>query len=358
MKYWHPFSGPWKPDRTSESKKWCGICEFGMDLTKAIGDGGRPSDLTHKTQTVSTKIMSLKNKHAAVNRRITNTLKKLDSTIEQYGRKAIIRGYVNNLQEYLKEAKDLNDELIPVIPEKEHKTPLNWYDEQLKRIQEAKLGANAHLDERAEESSNGLSSVKESLSKTSTMVRSSQVAAIWAKMISAEIKAKQLALEEQQRMEEFEKQLKVKRKLELVQDKAERLKFKAGERRKTQEAKDEAARLAAEAAIFEKVQNEDRDPEAPPNRFLDFADESLEFEQSPAVVGHLPIIPKPLTGISHEAEVNRGNVLPNNISNNSNNSQSQLLHSKSLRYQGLINQKKQCHLIIHGLGIYKNSHQL
>ena len=209
MKYWQQFSGPWKPDRTSESKKWCGIWEFGMDFTEAIGDGGRPSDLTHKTQTVSTKIMSLKNKGAAVKRRITNTLKKLDSTIEQYGRKAIIRGYVNNLQEYLKEAKDLNDELISVIPEKEHETALNWYEEQLERVQEAKLGANAHLDERAEESSSGLSSVKVSLSKTSTTARSSQVAAIRAKMTSAEIKLKQLALEEQRRMEEFEKQLEV-----------------------------------------------------------------------------------------------------------------------------------------------------
>ena len=257
--------------------------------------------------------MSFKNKRAAVKRRITNTLKKLDSTIEQYGRKAIIRGYVNNLQEYLKEAKDLNDELIPVIPEKEHETALNWYEEQLERIQEAKLGANAHLDERAEESSSGLSSVKVSLSKTSTTARSSQVAAIRAKMTSAEIKAKQLALEEQRRMEEFEKQLEVKTKRQLVQDEAERLKFKAGEGRTTQKAKDEAARLAAEAAIFEKVQNEDHDPEALPNRLLDFADESLEFEQSAAVVGHLPIIPKPLTGISHEAEVNRGNVLSNNV---------------------------------------------
>ena len=186
-----------------------------MDSTEAIGDGGRPLDSTHKTQTVSTKVMSLKNKRGAVKRRITNTLKKLDSTIEQYGRKAIIRGYVNNLQEYLIEAKDLNDELVSVIPENKHETALNWYEEQLERIQ-AKLEANAHLDERAEESSSGLSSVKLSLSKTSTAARSSQVAAIRAKMTSAEIKAKQLALEEQRRMEEFEKQLEVKRKLELV----------------------------------------------------------------------------------------------------------------------------------------------
>jgi len=56
-------------------------------------------------------------------------------------------------------------------------------------------------------------------------------------------------------MEEFEKLLEVKRKLELVQDEAERFKFKAGERRKTQEAKDEAARLATEAAIFKNAQN-------------------------------------------------------------------------------------------------------
>ena len=116
------------------------------------------------------------------------------------------------------------------------------------------MEANAHLDERAEESFSGLSSVKSSLSKTSTTARSSQTAEIRAKMTSAEIKAKQLALEEQRRIEEFEKQLEVKRKLELVQDEAERLKFKAGERTKTQEARNKAACLAAEAAIFEKAQ--------------------------------------------------------------------------------------------------------
>ena len=64
--------------------------------------------------------MSFKNKRAAVKRRITNTLKKLDSTIEQYGRKAIIGGYVNNLQEHLKEAKDLIH-LISVIQRKNTK---------------------------------------------------------------------------------------------------------------------------------------------------------------------------------------------------------------------------------------------
>ena len=105
-----------------------------------------------------------------------------------------------------------------------------------------------------------MSSVK--LSKTSTAARSSQAAEIRARMTSAEIKVKELTLEEQQRMEEFEKQLEVKRKLKLVEDEAERLKCKAEGRRKTQEAKDEVARLAAEEAIFE---NEHHDPETLPN---------------------------------------------------------------------------------------------
>ena len=99
-----------------------------MDSTKAIDNGGLPLDSAHATQTVSTKVMSLKNKRAAVKRRITNTLEKLESTIEQYGRKAIIRGYVNNLQEYLIEAKYLNDELVSVISENEHETALDWYE--------------------------------------------------------------------------------------------------------------------------------------------------------------------------------------------------------------------------------------
>ena len=111
-------------------------------------------------------------------------------------------------------------------------------------------------------------------------------------------------------MEEFEKQLEVKRKLEIVQDEAVRLKYKAEERRKTQEAKDEATRLAAEAAIFEKAQNEDHDLEALPNRLLDFADESLEFERSNALVGHLP---KSLTSLSLEDEANHGTVLSTNV---------------------------------------------
>ena len=100
----------------------------------------------------------------------------------------------------------------------------------------------------------------------------------------------------------------VKTKLELVQDDAE-----GWRKKKDSGTKDKAAHLAAEAAIFEKGQNEDHDPDAVPNGLFDFADESLEFERSAAVVGDLPIIPNPLTGISHEAEVNHGTVLSNNV---------------------------------------------
>ena len=277
-----------------------------MESTEAT-DGGRRLD---SARTVSTNITSLKNKRAAVKRRITNTLKKLESTIEQYGRKAIIRGYVNNLQEYLNEAKGLNDKLISVIPETEHEATLDWYEEQLERVEDAKLQANAHLDERAEESSSGLSSVKSC--KTSTTRTLSQAAEIRAKMTSAEIKAKQLALEEQRRTVEFEKQLEVKRKLELVQDEAQRLKFMAQERRKTQEAKDEAARLAAEAAILEKVQNTVNDPETLSNRLLDFVDDSLKFIPSSIPDEPLPIVPQPPPGLLQEAGANDGTVLPTN----------------------------------------------
>ena len=129
-------------------------------------------------------------------------------------------------------------------------------------------------------------------------------------------------------MEEFEKQLEVKRKL--ARDEAERVKFKAEERRKTQEAKDEAGRLAAEATIFENAKNEDHNPEALPNRLLDFADESLEFEHSNAVQGHIPIIPKPLSSLnSHEAEGNHETLLSTNVTAEALKSSTSLQQPKS-----------------------------
>lgn len=43
-------------------------------------------------------IATVKTKRAVVKRRITNTLKRLQGAIEQYGRKSIIRRYVNILE--------------------------------------------------------------------------------------------------------------------------------------------------------------------------------------------------------------------------------------------------------------------
>ena len=233
------------------------------------------------------KITSLKYKRAAVKRRVTNTLKKLDDSVEQYGRKAIIRGYVNILRESLKEKKDLNDQVIALLPENEHEDALKWYEDELERVQDKTLHAEAHLHERKDESSSGLSSV--SLGKHSSNSRS-QIAEIRAKVTGAEIKAKQLAMEEQRRKQELAKQLELKKELEIA-------KFEAEERRKTQEAKDEAARLAAEAEILEKeVAN---DPEALPNRLLDFDYDSVDM--SPPSDADKPVVPERSSGLVHNA---------------------------------------------------------
>ena len=95
-------------------------------------------------------ITTVKTKRAVVKRRITNTLKKLQGTIEQTGRKSIICSYVNILEESLNEAQVLNNQLLAMLPEQEHENVLNWYEEELERVQEAKLEAEANLEERKE----------------------------------------------------------------------------------------------------------------------------------------------------------------------------------------------------------------
>ena len=117
-------------------------------------------------------------------------------------------------------------------------------------------------------------------------------------------------MEEQRRREEFEKQLEVKGKLELVQDEAQRLKFISEERRKTQEAKEEGALLAAVAAVLEKVQNEVNDPEALSNRLLYFKDNPLKFFPSSNPHEPLPVIPLPLPGLLQATGANHGTALP------------------------------------------------
>ena len=57
-----------------------------------------------------------------------------------------------------------------MLPEQEHENVLNWYEEELERVQEAKLEAEAYLEERKEESYSALSSLKRSKSSADSHV--------------------------------------------------------------------------------------------------------------------------------------------------------------------------------------------
>ena len=59
-----------------------------------------------------------------VKRGIKNTLRKIQGTIEQYGRKSINRGYVNILEESLNEAEVLSNQPLAMLSENEHEMPL------------------------------------------------------------------------------------------------------------------------------------------------------------------------------------------------------------------------------------------
>ena len=68
-----------------------------------------------------------------VKRRIKNTLRKIQGTIEQYGRKSINRGYVKILEESLNEAEVLRADVWKYRPEVEknkifEKSPKNYVD--------------------------------------------------------------------------------------------------------------------------------------------------------------------------------------------------------------------------------------
>lgn len=67
-----------------------------------------------------------------------NTINKLKNSIEQFGKKAIIRRYIHILEEFINEAQVLNDELVGVIPENELEKALTWYEVELERVQGVK----------------------------------------------------------------------------------------------------------------------------------------------------------------------------------------------------------------------------
>ena len=115
--------------------------------TTPVGDSS-------KEKQGSGEMNKVKNQRATAKRRITVTLKKLESTVMQYGSRTIIRGYVGNLNTYLKQAEELNEQFnIALIPEKEQEMARNWYEEQCERVQDSTLQAQPHLEERHDEDS-------------------------------------------------------------------------------------------------------------------------------------------------------------------------------------------------------------
>ena len=76
------------------------------------------------------------------------------------------------MEESLNAAQVLNNQLLAMLPEHERENALNWYEQELERVEEAKLEAEAHLEERKADSAD------------------SHVAEIRAKIASAEIKAR------------------------------------------------------------------------------------------------------------------------------------------------------------------------
>ena len=100
---------------------------------------------------VSLEETRIRSKRSVIKRRITTTLRKLEGLVSKSGSKTIIKGYVNNLSEYLKEAEALNTQLLALVRESEQEAVLNWYEEQLERVGDAKLEAESHLEGRLHE---------------------------------------------------------------------------------------------------------------------------------------------------------------------------------------------------------------
>ena len=207
--------------------------------TTPVGDSS-------KEKQGSGEMNKVKNQRATTKRRITVTLKKLESTVMQYGSRTIIRGYVGNLNTYLKQAEELNEQFIALIPEKEQEMARNWYEEQCERVQDSTLQAQPHLEERHDEDSS-VSVSQSGKSMACCSSSASKAAEIRAKAYVVEIRFRQLAEEEKMRKQQAEIQLKLKRQIQRAQEEAELARREADEERKIRHSEDEAACLAAEA---------------------------------------------------------------------------------------------------------------
>ena len=166
-------------------------------------------------------------------------------------------------------------------------------------------------------------------------------------------------------MEEFEKQLEVKRKLSLPKTK---LKDSSWKLKKEERLRKPRTRLHGSQ---QRPQFLKRHKVKIMTLKLCLIDclilqmNFLEFEHSNVVQGHIPIILNLFLVLipMKQKRIMKRYCQPTSLQKFSNpqhhcNNQNQLSHSKSLRVQGLTNLKKHCHLITHGLENYKHIHQL
>ena len=192
----------------------------------------------------------IRSKRTVIKRRITTTIRKLDSLLLDRGSKTAIKGYVNNVTQYLREAELLNDRLAACEGESEHENILLWYEEELERVEDIKMKAESQLEERLHE--------EISLpSQASSGKSSSKAAEARAKAISAKLRAQQLVEKEKMRKIAQEKQEELDMQAKRAAEMANRARIEADQRMKIQEARYEAIRLNAEANILENVE---RDP--------------------------------------------------------------------------------------------------
>lgn len=91
------------------------------DLEASNADRNESGGISSRQSTEKLKETRIRSKRSVVKRRITTTLRKLEEFVSKSGSKTMIKGYVNNLFEYLREAEALNNELVDLVYESEHK---------------------------------------------------------------------------------------------------------------------------------------------------------------------------------------------------------------------------------------------
>ena len=123
--------------------------ENGADSDQSSVDVNKTYGLVDSTS----EITRLSKRRDILKRRITTTLGKLYSIFEtegqsvKHGVKTRIMGYVSSALDYLCQAEKLNDQILILVHEDKQEEVLMWYEEQLEKVNEAKLRAEIYFDE-------------------------------------------------------------------------------------------------------------------------------------------------------------------------------------------------------------------